>query len=84
METAAAGIRHPPATSEMWWGDPALRELSQRQLEILRRLLGGERVPIIARDLHLSQSTVRNHLSAIFHRFRVHSQAELLAKLVTH
>ena len=66
----------------MWWSDPALRELSQRQLEILRRLLRGERVPMIARDLFLSQSTVRNHLSAIYRRLGVHSQAELLARLL--
>jgi DNA-binding CsgD family transcriptional regulator len=38
-------------------------------------------VPAVARDLYVSQSTVRNHLSAIFHLFGVHSQAELLALL---
>ena len=82
LEVAAAGIGDAPATTEMWWGDPALRELSRRQLEILRRLLKGERVPTIARDLYLSQSTVRNHLSAIYRRLGVHSQAELLARLL--
>jgi len=29
----------------------------------------------------VSQSTVRNHLAAIFERFGVHSQPELLARL---
>ena len=82
LEIAAAGIGDGPASGEMWWSDPALRELSQRQLEILRRLLWGERVPMIARDLFLSQSTVRNHLSAIYRRLGVHSQAELLARLL--
>jgi DNA-binding CsgD family transcriptional regulator len=82
LEIAAAGIGDAPASGEMWWSDPALRELSQRQLEILRRLLRGERVPTIARDLFLSQSTVRNHLSAIYRRLGVHSQAELLARLL--
>jgi len=82
VEIAAAGIGDAPASGEMWWSDPALRELSQRQLEILRRLLRGERVPMIARDLFLSQSTVRNHLSAIYRRLGVHSQAELLARLL--
>jgi PAS domain-containing protein len=37
-----------------------------------------QRVPTIAAELHLSQSTVRNHLSVIFKRFGVKSQAELL------
>jgi DNA-binding CsgD family transcriptional regulator len=82
LEIAAAGIGDAPTSGEMWWGDPALRELSQRQLEILRRLLRGERVPTIAGELFLSQSTVRNHLSAIYRRLGVHSQAELLARLL--
>jgi hypothetical protein len=65
LEIAAAGIGDAPASGEMWWSDPALREL-----------------PTIARDLFLSQSTVRNHLSAIYRRLGVHSQAELLARLL--
>ena len=60
---------------------PELSELSARQWEVLRRLMRGQRVPTIAAEMYLSQSTVRNHLSAIFERFGVHSQAELLARL---
>jgi PAS domain S-box-containing protein len=82
LEVAAAGVGDAPATAETWWSEPALRNVSQRQLEILRRLLRGERVPTIARDLFLSQSTVRNHLSAIYRRVGVHSQAELVARLL--
>lgn len=55
--------------------------LSSRQIEILRRMLGGQRVSEVAQDLFLSQSTVRNHLSAIYQRFDVHSQTELLNML---
>jgi diguanylate cyclase (GGDEF)-like protein len=54
-------------------------QFSSRQIEVLRRLLNGERVPAIARALFLSQSTVRNHLSAIYQRVGVHSQEELLS-----
>jgi DNA-binding NarL/FixJ family response regulator len=35
-------------------------------------------VSTIANELSISQSTVRNHLSTIFQRFGVHSQAELI------
>lgn len=56
-------------------------DFSERQLEIMERLVRGERVPTIARGLYLSQSTVRNHLSAIFRKFGVHSQEELLGTL---
>ncbi len=60
---------------------PELQHLSVRQWEIMSRLLQGERVPAIAKELFLSQSTVRNHLSMIYRRFGVHSQGELLALL---
>ena len=60
---------------------PGLGDLTARQWGILSRLSRGERVPQIAADLYLSQSTVRNHLSAIFQKFGVHSQSELLATL---
>jgi PAS domain S-box-containing protein len=53
--------------------------LSARQWDIASRLVQGERVPTIAAELYLSQSTVRNHLSAIFQKFGVHSQLEFLA-----
>jgi DNA-binding CsgD family transcriptional regulator len=57
---------------------PAATELSPRQWEVLHRLLRGERVPGIARELFLSTSTVRNHLAAVFAVVGVHSQEELL------
>ena len=59
----------------------AVSSLTSRQWEVLRRLVAGQRVPTIAQELYVSQSTVRNHLSAIFDRFGVHSQPELLARL---
>jgi DNA-binding NarL/FixJ family response regulator len=55
--------------------------LSSRQWEIVARLRRGERVPQIARAMYLSQSTVRNHLTAVFRKFGVHSQSELLTLL---
>jgi PAS domain S-box-containing protein len=55
---------------------------STRQWEILTRLVRGERVEDIAADLYVSPSTVRNHLAAIYKKFGVHSQTQLLAKLL--
>jgi DNA-binding CsgD family transcriptional regulator/PAS domain-containing protein len=57
---------------------PQANNLTTRQWEVLARIVRGERAPTIASDLHVSPSTVRNHLSAIFKRFGVHSQPELL------
>jgi PAS domain S-box-containing protein len=60
-------------------GLPLMTELSARQWEVVSRLVRGERVSTIAAEMYLSQSTVRNHLSAIFRKAGVHSQQELLA-----
>jgi DNA-binding CsgD family transcriptional regulator len=62
---------------------PQLNTLSSRQWEVLSRLLRGQRVPTIAEALFVSESTVRNSLSTIFHKFGVHSQAELLKLLLS-
>jgi DNA-binding CsgD family transcriptional regulator len=55
-----------------------LARLSARELDIVTRLLAGDRVPVIAKALFLSPSTVRNQLSSVFTKVGVHSQQELL------
>ncbi len=55
-----------------------LSELTMRQKEIVERPLEGHRVDAIARDLNVSPSAVRNHLSAIFEKLGVASQSELI------
>ena len=52
--------------------------LSPREQEIVNRLLEGDRVPAIARALYLGQSTVRNHLTAVYRKLSVSSQQELI------
>lgn len=58
-----------------------LHGASPRQVEVARRIAAGQRVSSIARDMFLSPSTVRNHLSAIFHQLGIRSQAELVELL---
>lgn len=62
-------------------GSVDLSDLTMRQREIVDRLLDGHRVDAIARDLYVSPSTVRNHLSAIFEKLGVASQSELIELL---
>jgi len=57
---------------------PALRELSAREKEILVLLVQNLRVPAIAERLYISQSTVRNHLKAIYRKLGVSSQRGLI------
>jgi DNA-binding CsgD family transcriptional regulator len=81
VEVQAAGLT--PALGETIHVDPIKEfgEMSARQREIVARLAAGERVKEIARDMYLSPSTVRNHLTAVFRRFGVHSQLELISVL---
>ncbi|MDE3203998.1 MAG: PAS domain-containing protein [Acidobacteriota bacterium] len=74
MSGVVSGFSRVPDPKEI----PGLSELSARQWEVLTGLLRGERVPAIARALFVSQSTVRNHLTDMFRKLGVHSQAELL------
>ncbi len=60
---------------------PVLAELTSRELEIVARLLLGDRVPLIARTLFLGQSTVRNHLTSVYRKLGVSSQQELMTTL---
>jgi DNA-binding CsgD family transcriptional regulator/PAS domain-containing protein len=81
-EVHASGVGGLPASSGSLWSHPVFGGLSERQSQVLGRLILGERVPAIARSLFLSESTVRNHLSAIYRKTGVHSQSELLARLI--
>jgi len=69
VETAEVLDRLQPAGAE---------KLSSRELEIVARLVSGDRVPAIAQALFLSQGTIRNHLSTAFRKLRVASQQELI------
>jgi DNA-binding CsgD family transcriptional regulator/PAS domain-containing protein len=79
-EVRAAGVLGA-ASAPLLQDHPELGQLSARQWEILNRLVDGQRVPTIANELFISQSTVRNHLSMIYRRFGVHSQVELLQRM---
>ena len=57
---------------------PGISELTTRELEIVTSLLDGDRPPDIARNLFLSQSTVRNHLGSVYAKVGVNSQHELI------
>ena len=55
-----------------------LHRLTTRELDIVARLLAGDRVPAIAKAVFLSPGTVRNHLSNVFHKLGVGSQQQLI------
>jgi DNA-binding CsgD family transcriptional regulator len=57
---------------------PGSEQLSPRELDVVRRLLTGDRVPAIAKALFLSQSTIRNHLARVYRKLGVGSQQGLI------
>ena len=78
QEVGAAGLMTIVSALPQPSTVPGLAELSARQVEVVTRLLRGQRVLTIARGMFLSPSTVRNHLSTIYRKVGVSSQAELL------
>lgn len=73
--------RRAPEPAQWWVESSPLDVLSARELEIVQLLADGMRPPSIARQLHLSASTIRNHLSGIYRKLGVASQEELLLSL---
>jgi PAS domain S-box-containing protein len=57
---------------------PLLNDLSKREREILEKLMSGLRVPGMAKELFITQNTVRNHLKSIYRKVDVSSQSELI------
>jgi DNA-binding NarL/FixJ family response regulator len=58
----------------------AFPELTEREREILALLAQHQTNPEIARRLHLSQKTVRNHVSNIFTKLRVSDRAQAIIR----
>ncbi len=65
----------PPTHAE----DTTLGDLAPRELEVLDLLAAGRRNGAIARELGISENTVKFHVSKIFRKLDVHSRSELAA-----
>jgi DNA-binding CsgD family transcriptional regulator len=57
------------------------QQLTVQQHEVVTRLLRGQSIATMSAEMHLSTSTVRNHLCAVYAKAGVHSQTELIARL---
>jgi DNA-binding CsgD family transcriptional regulator len=60
----------------------ALWDLTDRESAVLQRLIRGERTAEIAEGLFVSESTVRNHLSAVYRKVGVKTKSELVARIL--
>jgi two-component system nitrate/nitrite response regulator NarL len=75
--TVLTALRRAPAVLP-----PPFDRLTQRELEIVNRLAVGDSNAQIARQLNVSEKTIRNQMSAVFNKLEVSDrvQAALLAR----
>lgn len=71
------GVAHRGADAPAHPPSP-LNELTERQLAVLRRALKGTPNKLIARDLAISEGTVKSHLSTAFRALDVRNRTEAL------
>jgi two-component system, NarL family, nitrate/nitrite response regulator NarL len=57
-------------------GSTVLPGLTPRQMEVLRCVIRGKQNKAIARELELSEGTVKAHLSAVYQALGAHSRTE--------
>jgi len=65
-----------PCSGEAAPGDGSLPSLTPRQMDVLRRVIRGKSNKVIARELQVSEGTVKAHLSAVFLALGAHNRTE--------
>ncbi len=83
IETVAAGlvVLHPEVANLLLNPNsrllvPATQMLTQREIEVLQMLAGGMANKTIAKQLQISEHTVKFHISSIFSKLNVSSRTE--------
>lgn len=83
VRAAAAGetVLSPPVAKQLVGQvrQPARGTLSDRELEILKLVAGGSTNKAVARELFISQATVKTHLLHAFEKLGVHHRAAAVA-----
>ena len=54
--------------------------LTPREMEILSKLPTGDTVIEIAKQLFISESTMKSHLQAIYRKLQTHTRVQAIAK----
>lgn len=55
--------------------------LSERKLQILRKVAEGKTNKDIAHELNIGEQTVKNHLSVVYAQFDVHNRVSAIIRL---
>lgn len=67
-----------PAPAEPVGGNDTIAGLSGRQMEVLRRVIQGKPNKVIARELAISEGTVKAHLSAVLRALKARNRTEIV------
>jgi DNA-binding CsgD family transcriptional regulator len=78
VELAISGLLHPRSLDAILAADFALTD---REIEVVRRLVAGARNEEIAKALFVSLPTVKTHLRHVFDKMDVRSRTELAARV---
>jgi DNA-binding NarL/FixJ family response regulator len=57
-------------------GPPEIEGLSDRQLQVLMKVVQGKANKVVAHEMNISEGTVKAHLSAAFRTLGVHNRTE--------
>lgn len=73
-----SGVAVSPSTSAHARTTPAELGLTPRQTQVLRLILEGKPMKLIARELNLSQNTVKTHVSAVLRALSVTTRTQAI------
>lgn len=80
-DRAATASQADGDTTEVWTATGRRVKITRRQAEVLDWILAGHSNRQIAEHTHLSEGTVKNHVSALLLTFGVRSRAQLISQL---
>ena len=78
--TVAGENIYPDTTPMLKFGNTVSSELTERELEVLRELTGGEPDAVIAEKLHMSLRTVKAHIQSMRDKTGFRNRTELAVR----